>query len=216
MTKTAHDSTGPPLAALILILLLALGSLGVGFGLWSNALTIVGQVHTGEVDAAWTSAGCFEFNSWPNPPRVEADYGELLGKDVGDWDVEIDPQDDQILHFIIVNGYPSYAVDCQVHFAVEGTIPVIVRGTAVFPGSELTNCTLSGSNQKTLACDQLTVIFTDNLGTQLHPGDEAASSLTVHVEQPAAENELYTFDVGVCMAQWNEGATAQECFDAAP
>ena len=211
-----NKAAGPLLTGLAVVLLLALALLGVGYGLWSKTLTIEGQVHTGEVDAAWTSAGCFELNSWPNPPDVEADYGELLGKDVGDWDIEIDPQDDQILRFTIVNGYPSYAVDCQVHFAVEGTIPVIVLGTSVSPGDDLTNCTLSGSNEKTLACDQLTVIFTDNLGTQLHPGDKAASSLTVHVEQPAAENGLYTFDVGVCMAQWNEGATAQECFDAAP
>jgi hypothetical protein len=216
MTKPSHDSTGPPPAALILILLLALGSLGVGFGLWSKTLTIEGSVHTGEVDARWTGASCTEFHTWPDLPSSPADQGELLGKDVGDWDISVDPQDDQILHFTIWNGYPSYAVDCQVHFEVEGTIPVIVRGTAIWPGPELTNCTLSGSNNKTLVCDQLTVIFTDNLGSQLHPGDEAASSLTVHVEQPAQENDLYTFDVGVCMAQWNEGATAAECFAAAP
>jgi hypothetical protein len=216
MKKPLHDSTGPPLAALILILLLALGSLGVGYGLWSKTLTIVGKVETGEVDARWKGASCTEFHTWPSLPSSPADQGELLGKDVGAWNVEVDPDDDQILHFTILNGYPSYAVDCQVHFEVQGSIPVIVRGTAVWPGQGLTNCTLTGSNSKTLACDELTVVFTDNLGSQLHPEDEAASSLTVHVEQPADENSLYTFDVGVCMAQWNEGATAAECFAAAP
>ena len=211
-----QETTGPPLAALIMILLLALGSLGVGYGLWSKTLTIEGQIHTGEVDARWNGASCIEFHTWPKLPTSPADQGELLGKDVGDWEVEVDPEDDQLLHFTLTNGYPSYAVDCQVHFAVEGTIPVIVRGTSVIAGNGLTNCTLTGINKKTLACDQLTVIFTDNLGTQLHPGDEAASSLTVHVEQPAAENAQYTFEVGVCMAQWNEGASAQECFEPAP
>ena len=102
----------------------------------------------------------------------------------------------------------------QVHFAVEGTIPVIVRGTSVSAGNGLTNCTLIGTNKKTLACDQLTVIFTNDLGTQLHPGDEAASSLTVHVEQPAAENAFYTFDVGVCMAQWNKRRVGPGVFGA--
>jgi hypothetical protein len=201
---------------LSVVLLVFLGTIGVGYGLWAKTLSIEGVVHTGDVDARWVSGICSEFNSWPAFPARPEDIGEAEGKDVGSWTIEIDEEDDQILHFTIENGYPSYAVDCQVHFEVEGTIPVIVRGTAVWPGPELTNCTLSGSNKKTLVCDQLTVIFTDNLNTQLHPGDEAASSLTVHVEQPAAQNELYTFDVGVCMAQWNEGATAAECFAAAP
>jgi hypothetical protein len=205
-----------PLGALLMLMVLALASLGVGYGLWSETLTIRGEVHTGEVDARWVTAGCFEFNSWPALPTAPEDYGEAEGKDVGQWKISIDPDDDQILHFEITNGYPSYAVDCQVHFLVEGTIPVIVRGTAIGAGPELTGCTLTGDNKKTLQCDQLTVIFTDNLGSQLHPGDEAASSLTVHVEQPADENAVYEFDVRVCMAQWNEAATPGECFAAAP
>jgi hypothetical protein len=202
----------PPMMVLAVVLLVALTTLGVSYGLWSKTLTIDGKVHTGEVDAKWKFAGCFEFYPWPEG----GNDGEVGGVDVGSWEIWIDPDDDQILHFVVDNGYPSYAVECEVEFEVEGTIPVIVRGTTIVPGDNLTNCTLSGRNSKTLECDQLTVKFVDNLGSQLHPGDEAASSLKVHVEQPAEEETTYTFQVLVCMAQWNEDATADECYAAAP
>lgn len=210
--KTPRAVGGITSVGLVIVLLLA--PMGVAYGLWSQTLTIDGVVHTGEVDAKWTmfGTGCFEFYPWPDG----GNFGEVEGKDVGEWDIWVDPSDDHILHFEIRNGYPSYAVDCEVHFVVEGTIPVYVRGTTISPISGLTGCTLTGSNEKTLKCNELTVIFIDNLGTQLHPGDGAASSLVVHVEQPARENSLYEFGVEVCLAQWNEDATAEQCFEAAP
>ncbi len=201
-----------PAATLSILLLIGLASLGVGYGLWAKTLRIEGVVHTGEVEARWTRVSCAEFHPWPDGTLP----GEAEGKDVGVTTASIDPADDQLLHITLSNVYPSYAVDCQVHFENNGTIPVIIRGTKVVGGSNLTGCTLSGDNKKTLRCDQLTVVFTDNLGVQLHPHDEAASSLTVHVEQPAAQGETYTFDVLVCMAQWNEEVTAAECFAAGP
>jgi hypothetical protein len=207
----ARKVRAPPIMV-ALVLLVGLSMIGVGYGLWSKTLTIEGVVNTGEVDAKWTIAGCFEFYPWPDGGNV----GEYLGKDIGTWEIFPDPADDQILIFEIENGYPSYAVDCSVKFQVEGTIPVIVRGTTIIPGPALNNCVLTGDNQKTLACDELTVIFTDNLGSQLHPGDVAASNLMVHVEQPADEESVYTFEILVCMAQWNEDATPQQCFAAAP
>jgi len=202
---------------MVLLLGFSLASIGVGYGLWSKSLSIEGEVQTGDVDARWLFAGCFEFNTWPNFPIDEGDFGEAEGKSVGEWMVQVDPEDDQILHFTLSNVYPSYAVDCEVHYEVEGTIPVIVRGTTIVPGLGLANCApLTGNQTKTLTCPELTVIFSDGIGSQLHAGDEMASSLRVHVEQPAEQGVSYGFDVLICMAQWNEAATAQECFDAAP
>jgi len=198
------------------LLLLALATVGVGYGLWSKALTIEGQVLTGQVDAKWKFPGCFEFYPWPDGGFI----GEVEGKEVGEWSLGIDPADDQILHFTIRNGYPSYAVHCAVTFQVEGTIPVIIRGIAVEPGEGLTeeDCELSvtpDGSETLLSCPELTVIYIDGLGSQLHPGGKAESSLLVHVEQQADQNAVYGFDVKVCMAQWNEEATAEECFAAA-
>jgi hypothetical protein len=201
------------MTVMALLLLLGLAGVGVGYGLWSKSLLILGTVDTGWVDARWTLATCSEFYPWP----VGGHAGEVEGKDVGSTSAEIDAEDPSILHITVTNGYPSYAVDCQVHFTNSGTIPVFMRGTTIIPVSaNLTNCTLTGNQAKTLSCDQLTVKFVDNIGSQFDPGDELASSLTLHVEQPADELATYEFEVQVCMAQWNEPATAAECFAAAP
>lgn len=198
---------------LSLLLLLALASLGIGYGLWSKVLRINGTVKTGNVDARWILANCAEFHPWPGGGTP----GEFEGKDVGSTTAVIDPEDDQILHITLNNTYPSYAVDCEVHFINDGTIPVFVRGTAIIPvTSNLTNCTVTGNQTKILKCDQLTVKYVDGINSQVDPGDEMASSLVVHVEQPASQNATYEFDVIECMAQWNEPATFEACTAAAP
>lgn len=198
----------PPVFVLVGVLLAALATMGLGYGLWSQTLTIEGRVETGEVDARWASANCTEFYPWPEG----GNSGEVEGKDVGSTLATVDPLDDHVLHVLVENGYPSYAVDCQVHFMVEGTIPVRIRGTTIVPGAGLTGCSLSGAQVKILRCNELTVELWDGIGTQIHPGDGGASSLRIHVEQPAHENSTYQFDVGVCFAQWNESATAEDCF----
>jgi hypothetical protein len=201
-----------PVSAMVVVLLVALATIGVAYGLWSKTLTISGTVHTGEVDASWAFVSCAEFYPWPNGGHP----GEVEGKDVGSTTASIDPANDHILHVTVNNAYPSYAVDCEVHFRVEGTVPVILRGTTIAPGENLTNCVLSGVQVKTLTCDQMTIEFWDGIGTQIHPGDGGSSSLRFHVEQDAAENTTYGFEVGVCFAQWNEAATAADCFAASP
>ena len=200
-----------------LLLMLSLALMGVGYGLWSKTLLIRGTVNTGTVDAKWISASCTEFHTWPNMPQSTEDQGEFEGKDVGSTDFQIDLVDDQIVHVTVHNGYPSYAVDCQMHFEYEGSIPVIVRGTNILPiSTNLTNCGLTNDHPMTLSCDQLTVMYADGIGAQLHQGYTEAGSLTIHVEQPADQLSTYEFDVLHCMAQWNEEATAEQCFIAAP
>jgi hypothetical protein len=197
---------------MVIALLAALATTGVAYGLWSETLTIRGTVHTGEVDARWTFVSCAEFYPWPQGGHS----GEVEGKDVGVTMAQIDPNDPHILRLTVENAYPSYAVDCQVHFMVEGTVPVRVRGTMIRPTSANLTCReVTGDQTKTLVCDQMTIRYFDGIGSQIHPGDEAASSLMFHVEQAAAENSTYEFEVGVCLAQWNEDPSPEECFEAA-
>jgi len=208
-TTVAGGRKAAPTSLMVLFLLLVLAV----YGLWSKTLLIEGTVETGRVHARWSGAICQEFFDWPWPPEGT---GEVEGKDVGSTEVAIDAQDSNLLHFLIENGYPSYAVDCQVEYVNDGTIPWMIRGTTIIPGPGLTNCTLTGAQTKTLICDQLSVVFVDGIGSQIDPGDGAASSLRVHVEQQAAQNAEYTFEVKVCVGQWNEPATLQQCIDAAP
>jgi len=173
------------------IVLLALASLGVGYGLWSKILYVNGTVETGNVDAEWTLVGCFDIED----------------KDVGTTSGRIDPDDAQILHFLIENGYPSYIGDCEVEFTYLGTIPVHVEAIRFIPGTGLTGCTFdqdiyTGSFVAT--CDQLTVEWVDGLCAQLHERSKLASSLRVHVEQKAEQSSKYTFGVEVQLNQWNE------------
>lgn len=185
--------------------------MAVAYGLWSKTLTVGGTVQTGNLDLNWTFTGCSEHWGWPGPFHD----GEYLGKDVGSVTAEIDQADPEIVHFTVENGYPSYVADCQLEFTNVGSIPVNIVATTIVPGPNLTNCTLTGNQAKTLTCDQLTVIFVDGVGMQLDPGDTTADSLRIHVEQAAKERTEYTFDALTCAAQWNEKPTAAECFAAA-
>lgn len=198
-------------ALLAAALVVALAAIGVGYGLWSKTLTVMGTVQTGDLNADWFLTSCAEHHGWPGPLSP----GEYLGKNVGSVSATIDQQNAQILHFTVENGYPSYVADCEVEYKNTGTIPVNVVATTIVPGDGLTNCTLTGNQAKTLSCDQLTVVFVDGIGSQLDPRDKMASSLRIHVEQPAKERSTYEFDVLVCLAQWNESPTPQECFAAA-
>lgn len=207
----------PRVGFVALCLVLALAGIGIGWALWSKALTIEGTVQTGRLHARWDFNICSEFHPWPTPtPPGQVTNGEVDGKDVGSTTITVDPNDNNRLLVTINNGYPSYAVDCEVEYVNDGTIPFIIQATAIIPGPGLTNCTVTGTRTKTLTCDQLTVVFRDGLGGQVDPEEGEGSSLRVHIEQKAAQGAEYTFEVRICVAQWNEPATAAQCFAAAP
>lgn len=202
------------MGAIVLMLLLSLAAVGVVYGLWSKTLTIEGVISTGRLHARWDGAICAEFHDWPWPPEAN---GEVDGKDVGSTQIFVDPNDNNLMHLVIENGYPSYAVDCEVEYVNDGTIPFLIRGTGIEATSpNLIGCELTGNQTKTLSCDQLTVVLVDGIGSQIDPGDGVASSVRVHIEQAAAQNAEYAFAIRICVAQWNEFATFGECVAAAP
>jgi hypothetical protein len=95
-------------------LVLALGSMGVGYALWSDSLYLEGTINTGEVDVCLVSI-------------ASDDVGIDLGytKDVGVTTVGIT---DCYNGWVTVdNAYPSY--ENFVHFTTEitGTVPVILE-----------------------------------------------------------------------------------------
>jgi hypothetical protein len=203
----AHHRT-PPAGLMAAGLLALLAIAGIAYGLWSKVLIIDGTVETGDLRVDWDFETCSELHGWPGPGF---DDGEYLGKDVGRVTARIDPEDNQVINFQVENSYPSYVADCEVEWANTGTIPVNVSGFAIIPGDGLTNCTQAGNNRRTMSCDELTVIFVGSSGLHVDPGDGAASSLRIHVEQPAVQGAEYAFGVAVCAAQWNEAATFGEC-----
>jgi len=195
---TARKWRSPALLFAVL-LVLALATLGMGYGLWSKTLYINGTVGTGSVDAVWTYASSSDPPGGLDPPDYEKDVARL--------DCDINAADAQIIDFVVTNGYPSYRADCQVEFANTGTIPVKVEQITVTPGAGLANCTTTqdpGTGTTTVDCDQLWIKFVDTLCQQVEPSGELASSVRVHVEQDADQNASYAFQVEQLLVQWNE------------
>ncbi|MEN4011561.1 MAG: hypothetical protein AB1453_15045 [Chloroflexota bacterium] len=187
---------------------------GIAYGLWSETLRVEGVVHTGEVYGEWTSCICNDDGLDPLPTPWPYAYPRPIRKDVGSTTCVIDEKDPRILRLTITNGYPSYWGNCEVHFANTGSVPVIIRGYRVIPH----NFTLATSNGAENG--EIWVRYWDGVGAQMEPCDhdtcEQASSLQFHVEQPAKENHTYRFSVQVCLGQWNEAATLDQCLEAAP
>jgi hypothetical protein len=202
-----------PMGAMVMLLILALATIGVGYGLWSEILTIKGIVKTGEVDVVLS--------------LDEIDQGPTMDDNGIDEDLEVDGNDVaectgrllpglNTLEIEITNGYPSYS--CWVEFDVHnvGTIPVIVEQPALgtVPDEitvEFLYCYTESGDSQTLPVNET---------PQLDPAEMQGSDpyaycwIHAHVEQEAEENaglpggpSAYTFQATVCAHQWNEDAS---------
>ena len=195
---------GPLLVVGLLALVGAVGTMSVAYALWSKTLNIEGTVDTGRVHARWSQAVSTDP---PGALDLKDEMGNRYEKDVGMLECAINPDDPEVLDITIHNGYPSYMGGCEAEYTVLGSVPVVVESISFAPGQGLTNCSVDQSQNTgtlTVLCDQLTVKWTDGLCVQLHPGDEHAGSLKVHVEQEAEMSSEYTFDLGVLLVQFNE------------
>jgi hypothetical protein len=114
------------LGLLALALVLALGSLGVGFALWSETLYIEGTVATGELDADWIVTGYWEEGDDKDVTWQEV---EVVGK---------------TLYVTVYNAYPNIWYYVTFDIYNSGTIPLHVCGFNVSgswgPGVYLCYC----------------------------------------------------------------------------
>ena len=155
---------------LALALVLALGSLGVGFALWSETLYIEGTVETGTLDAEWS------FEGYDDSEIAGKDYSYAYAYLSGDW-----------LYVYVYNAYPC--IDYYVYFDVHniGSIPFhicpIVCDFTGFPG---------------------TVEISAIEPFQVHPGDKAYGTITIHLTNDAVENDCYYFSCYLPVVQYNE------------
>jgi hypothetical protein len=163
---------------LCLAVVLALGTVGVGYAMWDKTVYIDGTIEAGEVNLRVLSA------SSDDPPGA-IDPGK--DKDVGSTTVQIDPLDDQRIIVTVTNAYPCYEV--YVHFTVRnnGTIPVKLQGIII-----------------TAPVPYITVEGWNSIGEQIDPGENRNNTIYIHVEQEAEELETYTFLVEFHYVQWNE------------
>lgn len=193
---------------LSLVLLLALLSVGVSYGLWSKTLFIEGTVNTGRVHAKWSNAsssdrtGALDMNLDPNGNVIE------VPKDVGRLICEINTEDPQILDFTVINGYPSYYADCEGEWTNDGTIPVKIvalrAGPAGGPIVDIPHDTWVDMDLNGDGANDINLQVVNGLCTQVHPGETEAYSIKIHVKQAAPQNAELKFVVEVQLNQWNE------------
>lgn len=183
------------LGIICLALVLALGTLGVGFALWSETLYIEGTVDTGEVAAEWTGCYCFDQGLDPNPD------GSNKGKDVGSTVCEIEPEARHLLLITVENAYPCYWNDCQVEITNTGTVPIIFEDMVITP-HDFVLASAYGANDGEVWID-----LVNGVGEiQLEPEESTALSFKIHVEQCAEELATYTFTIEILWVQYNESA----------
>jgi len=218
---------------LCLALVLALGTIGVGYAMWSDQVVIEGTV-----DTASLTMGFQELNVWEDP--------EVEGKDVGSISGYLDVEkgshwveDPSGGHFVPIydqavisvnNAYPCYWGHITFIVANGGTIPFVITGIELAdPTGELQfewktpppaspaygffwkDLNGNGVYDPPVANDPfqpgeliIWVKYVDNIGKQLEPCDEAKSELDLHVEQAAEQGHTYSFVATITAVQWAE------------
>jgi len=181
-----------------LLLLLALGTAGMVYGAWAQTLVVSGTAGTGTLSARWLGGGCY----------VDTDP---LGHGLTGTTLQVNPADRTHAVFALHEGYPGYGVECSLRYINDGTIPWTVRGHTILAGSSLTGCTLSGTQTKTLACNEMTVMWWDGIGSEVQPTGTMGSVLGVSITSGSAPSSSYGFTVKHCVAQSNIYLTESQC-----
>ena len=162
---------------LSLALVLALGSLGIGYAHWSETLQIKGTIATGDIDPKFSEAesndgtgeldpserGCWTVgatNTWA---------ANRYSKDVGLTDTDIpSAMDHRQVTITATNTYPSYYASVIFKIVNEGTVPAGLVGLKLVEisgpnGVMPVDVELGTSNVYFVDVDQWTVSRTQNL-----------------------------------------------------
>lgn len=216
---------------LALALVLALGTLGVGYAMWDKTIYIDTTVNTGEVNAEFVNAftdddgvvddaskdagddgGGTDYDYWgpfsSDDPSEGGPNPARYNKDVGMCYVTTD-EDPQILHFYVENGYPCYWNTLWFEIMNTGTVPVNIEGLTVTPKGDMDRDN-DGYDDIYIAISELSD------GLQIDPyswsNETQWGNVEIHVVQTlnddasgfGGENETYEFEVEIWLVQWNE------------
>ena len=202
----------------------ALTLVAVANALWFQVLTLKTTAATGDLRGKWQRVSCVD-NEPPNPFPGPGDPFPIQNKDVGHSTRTIG---DEVSQIIVTNGYPGYAIDCEVEVRSTGTVPIHVErvlmtiddpSTPQNPDFAKECLTTDGFCQTMLGgpdlydLDPLTPpdpVYAEIdgvlLGCQLHTNDRATGSFIFGVRQPAKEKTTYVINLYVQFNQWNESA----------
>jgi hypothetical protein len=219
-----------PVGGLIMILVLALASLGVGYGLWFKTLTVEGIVRTGDVNAEFVTAFTDDDNKVDDAEFDSQDTGDCpisvngktscdpaetgrdpkahYDKDVSECFARLTDNDEQpgnqSAEIEITNGYPSYHCTGWFKIRNNGTVPVKIVGATINDQAvaigEPRDFDLGGDEKADLSV-QLSDI---RICQQIEPLEEVWMDIDQHVLQPAPQGEKLNYTVKIQLNQWNE------------
>ena len=172
------------IAIIFLTVIIALALCGVGYALWAQTLHIEGTVtvQTGNFGGGFTDCST-------NDPPGTIDPGK--DKDVAWCTAELAEPENSGWEKVIVtieNAYPCY--ECEVNVTVQnhGTLPMrIARVDVINPNP-----------------DELTVTHQGLKDVELDPGEWVVGTVKVHLEQPALQGHIYTFNIELHLELWRD------------
>jgi len=164
-------------ALAMVVLVVALSSLGLAHGLWAKTLTIDGTVNTGKFNADFIAA------STDDPPdTIDPGYD----KDVASCTATVVSTD--LVEVVITNAYPSYTCTFTTTIHNGGTVPERREPLEFVVPAVLTVTDLN-----------------DLTGVVLDPGQEDVEEFSVHVEQEAEQGAIYYFTIKKPFSLWVTG-----------
>ena len=210
---------------LCLALVLALGTMGVGYALWYDDLYIQGQVDTGVLCWEFTSASSLD----PCPPNYILDYHSRPGfvgptpyfwqgdKDVGCTSITI--TDSHNLLMELNNVYPCYFNAISFYTRNCGTLPLHFE-KVIFTSYDAAGAVIESVTIDWIALDYAPVSLDltgdgnddiefkwgNHIGMQLHPGDDGPEqSFWLHILQACPQDlDDLSFTITFNAVQYNE------------
>jgi hypothetical protein len=203
---------------LCLALVLALGTLGVGYASWTDTIFVTGTVDTGSVSIGFSKISTSE----PFGEIEDKEVGEIDGSLTGDIKCQIEYAGVPVnvyekAEFVMTNAYPCYQTAVFLDVACCGTVPVkitsltitMVRVDPENPTTILETltwvATATGGIFNNAAGETVFSIDVVNLvGDQLHQGEKDVLEFDMHVKQPAEQNAMYIITITITGTQWDE------------
>jgi len=207
------------LGLVFLVLVLALGALGVGYAKWSDTVVINGSISSGEVCLEWTGAYGSKDPCTPPTKDWTCDPGFTNicqgDKDIGCTTVVM--EDEDTISVTLDSVYPCYFNEISSHIHNCGTIPVKIAPAILSypdpanPGETIEVelefgkiAYIAGDDQYGGISNVIEIKWLEPSGVQLHPCVEWELSWYIHILQPAKQGSQYTFTITIEGIQWNE------------
>ena len=217
-----------------LALVLALGSLGVAYAMWSDTLVFSGPVTTGSVNLSFDDREPpvpTEYHINPDDPGGMLLLGEFEGKNVGettasytDYEVRGDKDGYEKLVITVSNAYPGYIVGTTFILHNIGTVPINVTeyvvtgekqeldGTPICPlvfihtlyEGYLFEDYDGDGVQDEGEMEVINLTITNALPFQLEACNSDKREIDLHFKQPLQQAKKYVFTVAINAEQWAE------------